>query len=87
MKKWAKELNIEWQKNWDKANGYQNKDAIPRDIYLKLREYAGQRMLECRVDKARPKGKYLLLLGKTKKETKKLRKNKKYEVFLYPKRR
>jgi hypothetical protein len=86
MKKWAKELGIIWQKEWLKENKTKNIEAIPKDIYKKLTDYAKERMLKCeRIDESK-KGKYILILGRSKKERRILEKQFKTITFPYPKR-
>ena len=87
-KRYAKDLGIEWQKNWndDTKMLWEN---IPNDIEQKLRNYSKEMFIKAEKIKVKPKGKYAFVLGKNKKETKQLRKkflelNKIYE---YPKER
>lgn len=85
-KKFAKELGIEWQKNWNHNTGM-NWDNVPDEIEQKLREYSKYKQTVCKKISMPSKHKYAYVLGKTKSETKKLRKiyeerNKKHS---YPK--
>jgi hypothetical protein len=72
MKKWAKELGIQWQPSWSKNNGYQNVSAIPKTELKALRDYASRMMKKCPKSEKQKKGKYALIL--TKKREKALRK-------------
>jgi hypothetical protein len=87
-KHYAKDLGIEWQKNWndDTKMLWEN---VPDDIEKKLRDYSKEMFAKAEKIKVKPKGKYAFVLGKDKRETKALRKkflelNKIYE---YPKER
>lgn len=88
MKKWAKELNIEWQSEWLKPNGYQDLNKIPKDILLALKAKATEEKSKCTIQQVQPKGKYLLILGQNKKETYELKKEfaHSYKPLPYPKR-
>lgn len=82
MKKWAKELNITWLKEWNKPNGFQDINAMPPEIYQQLKDYAKVKKDTCIKTKKAPKGKYVLLLTK---KCEKIEKTWKSE--LYPKRK
>lgn len=87
MKKWAKESNISWDKSWTKENGYQNLSKIPEDIKTKLYEVARLHASECSMEVEPTKGKYLLILGSSKKEQKLLESELEHLKFEeYPKR-
>lgn len=59
MKKWAKELNIEWSSDWSKPNGFQDASKVPQF----LKDYAKMKRDECKKVNSLPKGKYVLLLN------------------------
>lgn len=87
-KRYAKDLGIEWQKNWnnDQSVLWNN---IPNDVEKALRDYSKKMFNESEKIYFPSKHKYAFLLGRNKKETKSLRKkflelNKTYE---YPKER
>ncbi len=87
-RKFAKELDIEWGKDWHHNTGM-NWNNIPDDIEKKLRDYSKYKQSISEKIKMPPKHKYAYVLGVDKKETKKLRdiyekRNKNYE---YPKNR
>ncbi|MFZ4411510.1 MAG: hypothetical protein ACOYOV_00405 [Bacteroidales bacterium] len=63
MKKWAKELDITWENDWCKANGFQDIKNIPTDIRLQLVAYAKLQMAKYKKVKREKKGKYVLLLN------------------------
>lgn len=87
MRRWAKILGIEWQKEWYKPNGFQDISVIPKDILLQLKQYASDRRLECPFEKQNPKAKYALLLTKNRNERKEFE-NSKFSIGLpYPKRK
>lgn len=87
-KRYAKDLGIEWQKNWntDQCMLWEN---VPDDIEQKLRDYSKEMFKNAKKIEFPSKHKYAFVLGKDKRETKALRKkflelNKVYE---YPKER
>lgn len=88
FKRYAKDLGIEWQKNWntDQRILWEN---MPDEIEHQLREYSKEMYRKAEKISFPSKHKYAFILGKDKKETKQLRKkflelNKVYE---YPKER
>ena len=87
-KRYAKDLGIEWQKNWntDQCMLWEN---VPDDIEEKLRNYSKEMYAKAEKIHFPSKHKYAFILGRDKRETKALRKrflelNKVYE---YPKER
>ena len=72
-KKYAKELGIEWGKNWnnDTKMLWEN---IPNDIEKKLRDFSKKKYEESEKILVKPKWKWAFVLGKDKRETKALRK-------------
>lgn len=87
-KKYAKDLGIPWQENWnnDQKMLWEN---IPEEVAAKLRAYSKEMYQKAEKIKFPAKHKYAFVLGKDKRETKALRKkfeelNKLYE---YPKER
>lgn len=87
-RKFAKELGIEWQKNWSGPTGmFWNN--VPDDIEKTLRQYSKDKMAKCDYVEVPLKHKYAYVLGVDKRETRKLK-----EIFLernktfpYPKER
>jgi len=83
----AKELGIEWLPEWTiPHSGRQNLKTIPKEITKRLREYGKAKAEACPVKLQPKKGKYVLILGRTKKETKKLKALNKLKKQEYPKR-
>ena len=87
-RKYANELGIEWQKDWQHNTGM-NWHNMPDGIEEKLREFGKQKQKDSKYISFPNKHKYAYVLGENKRETKKLRKlfeerNKNYE---YPKER
>lgn len=87
-KRYAKDLHIEWQKNWNN-NQKILWENIPDDIEKRLRDYSKKMYEESEKIEFPSKHKYAFVLGKDKRETKALRKlfienNKTYP---YPKER
>lgn len=87
MKKWARELGIEWLREWTKENGYQDTKAIPKEILKKLRNHGMEKARSLETIQCPPKGKYCLLLGKDKREQKYLNTLKNWICLPYPKRK
>lgn len=87
-KRYAKDLGIEWQKNWntDQSILWEN---IPDDIEKMLRDYSKEMYSKSEKIIFPNKHKYAFVLGKDKRETKSLRK--KFEennkIYSYPKNR
>ena len=71
-KKYAKELGIKWENNWNKDSKilWEN---IPNDVEQKLREYSKKKQAESQLVEVPSKRKYAYVLGRDKKETKLLR--------------
>ena len=86
-KKYAKDLGIEWQKNWnnDQCMLWEN---VPDDIEKQLRDYSKKMYKEAKKIEFPSKHKYAFVLGKDKSETKKLRKKflELNKIYPYPKR-
>lgn len=87
-KKYAQELGIEWQKNWSNKTGM-NWENIPDDIESALRKYGKEKQSKSKKIEYPSKHKYAMVLGKTKLETKRLRKlfEEKNKIYPYPKER
>ena len=87
-KRYAKDLGIEWQKNWSNKQRmfWEN---IPNDIEKELREYSKKMFAESEKIYFPSKYKYAFILGKDKRETKQLRNEflNKNKVYGYPKRK
>lgn len=87
-KRYAKDLCIEWQKNWSNKQRMLW-DNIPDDIEKELREYSKKMFAESEKIYFPSKYKYAFILGKDKRETKQLRNEflNKNKVYEYPKRK
>jgi hypothetical protein len=87
-KKFAKELGIDWQKNWNHNTGM-NWDKVPSEIEKQLRDYSKYKQTVCEKISMPSKHKYAYILGKDKKETKQLRKlyEERNKIYPYPKER
>ena len=87
-KRYAKDLGIEWQKNWnnDQKILWEN---IPDDIEKQLRDYSKEMYKNAEKIEFPSKHKYAFVLGKNKSETKYLRKmfEDKNKTYDYPKNR
>ena len=78
--RYAKKLGIEWQPEWYKMVGKKknyrkvNWKTIPEDISKQLKQERTAHQQRCTKRKSPTKHKYIYILGRTKKETKKLKK-------------
>jgi hypothetical protein len=70
FKRYAKELNIEWKKEWSKENGYMNRNTIPVEIFDILKKKGKVHQNSCEQIVQPSKGKYVLILGKDKRDKK-----------------
>ncbi len=87
-KKYATELGIEWDKSWSHPTGM-SWGNIPDDIEKKLRDYSKYKQANSEKVETAPKHKYAYILGRTKYETRKLRKlyEQRNKTHSYPKNR
>jgi hypothetical protein len=88
FRKYANELGIEWQKDWQHKTGM-NWHNIPNEIEIKLREFAKEKQKNSECIDFPNKHKYAYVLGINKVETKKLRKlfEERNKIYKYPKNR
>lgn len=70
FRKYAKQLGINWKKEWTKENKYMNKEAIPGGIFDLLNKMGKKHQESCAQTVELPKGKYVLILGKNKTDKK-----------------
>lgn len=82
-KKYAAELGIEWQKEWTGKSGV-NWDLVPENIEKTLRDYSKKKQSESKAIEYPNKHKYAYVLGRSKLETKRLRKMLESNVKTYP---
>lgn len=87
-KKYAKELDIIWQKEWTKPNGIAWEN-IPDEIETILRQYSKEKQNNAEKIIFPSKHKYAYILGASKLETKRLRKQfeERNKILPYPKER
>ena len=87
-KKFAQELGLPWQSNWQTKNGM-NWNNIPDDMEKQLRDYSKLKQSQSLMIEFPSKHKYAYVLGATPKETKILRKEflEKNKTYPYPKER
>lgn len=71
-KKYAKELGIVWDKSWD-LNGKIDWELVPDNIENELREMSRKKQEQSKRIGVPGKHKYVYVLGRTKRETKRLR--------------
>ena len=82
-KKYAAELGIEWQKEWTGKSGV-NWNLVPDNIEKTLRDYSKKKQSESKAIEYPNKHKYAYVLGRSKLETKRLRKMLESNVKTYP---
>lgn len=85
-KKYAKELGIEWQKNWNHPTGM-SWENIPDEIEAQLRAYSKKKQSEAKRISTPAKHKYVYIKGKDKRETKLLLSKLRVKTYPYPKSR
>ncbi len=87
-KKYAKELGIEWDKNWCSSTGMKWEN-VPDNIEKILRRYSKKKQNESKKIIYPSKHKYAFVMGRTKLETKRLRKSfeERNKIYHYPKER
>lgn len=87
-KKYASELGIKWEKSWTGRTGV-NWDNIPDDIEKRLREYGKYKQSISEKIEFPNKHKYAYVLGRSKLETRRLRKQfeENNKIYDYPKER
>ena len=85
-RKYANELRIDWQKDWQHNTGM-NWHNIPDRIEKKLRDFGKQKQKDSKYISFPNKHKYAYVLGADKRETKKLRKlfEERNKNYAYPK--
>lgn len=72
FRRYAKELGIKWEKHWNKTNKYMDRDAIPSQILDILKKKGRVHQQSCKQIIQPSKGKYVLILGKDKRDKKKI---------------
>jgi len=72
--RYAKELGYEWKPEWRTPKNKVNWSAIPVEVAVKLKQMAKDKKAQCKKRIAAPKHKYVYVMGRGKKETKRLRK-------------
>ncbi len=87
MKRWARELGITWDSSWCKPNGYQDISAYPPAIKIILLAKAAEETAKYPTATQESKGKYALVLGRDKREHRKLKEEITFKTFPYPKRK
>lgn len=86
MKRWARELGIEYKSEWLKPNGFQDITKYPPEIRKKLTDHAKSKMKGLKIVKEPGKGKYALILGKDKRDARRLKSLVSLKTYPYPKR-
>jgi hypothetical protein len=88
-KRYAKKLNIKWEDNWQDSKDRILWNNMPKDIEKSLRQASKDYAKTCESREVPTKHKYCYVLGRTKKETNKLKKlfKSNIKVLEYPKNR
>lgn len=88
-KKYATELGIVWEQDWCNEKGRIDWDKIPNEVERLLRKMSRDKQQNAKSLTFLPKHKYVYVLGRDNKETKRLRKAllANVDVFPYPKER
>lgn len=86
LKKYLASRGITWKKEWEKPNGFKDSSKLPRDIKQSWDMWAKKIIQESKRIKRDTKGKYVLVLGKDRREQAYLNRQKKYIKQTYPKR-
>jgi hypothetical protein len=84
FKRWCKINNIPLEKSWFKQNGFKNLETIPPSIKRAWYDWGKKIVSESEKTKLQKKMKYVLILGRNKKETKNLKDTRTYEPMHYP---
>jgi hypothetical protein len=87
LKKWAKEQGIVIEPSWIKPNGFKDLNNIPDLVKKAWYQWGSNIQKESKKIQVNPKGKYILVLGKDRKEQAYLNSLKKYQSKPYPKRK
>lgn len=87
LKKWLKDSCIISTEDWFKKNGFKDLKNIPKDIQEKWKLWQNKILKESIKIPQISKGKYVLVLGTSKKDQKKLNSLKNYTPKEYPKRK
>jgi hypothetical protein len=85
FKRWCRQNKIKTPKEWFKENKIKNLEMIPIEIKNKWYNYNRKILKESIKIKVDKKHKYVLIIGKTKKEKKMLDSLKTYKTYSYPK--
>jgi hypothetical protein len=87
-RRYAKELGIKWEKDWTTKTGI-NWQSVPDNIEKRLRAYSKDKQATSTVVFFPSKHKYAFVLGRDKRETRRLRKlfTERNKTFTYPKER
>jgi hypothetical protein len=85
FKRWCKNNGVKIKSEWFNENGFKNLDIIPKDIKDAWYGWNREVLSESERLKVDKKHKYVLLMGKNKRESKFLNSLKTYESLPYPK--
>jgi hypothetical protein len=84
LKRYAKEIGITWEPSWTKENKYKDLSKIPKEVMKMFKEYGRKEMLSGVETIIPPKGKYVMVLGRDRRETKKLRQEYAHKLVAFP---
>lgn len=85
-KRMAKEHGIAWESEWQDGDKV-NFSLMPESVAKMIREYSKEFMLSCEKREIKPKHKYVYILGRDRRETRKLKKIffERNKIYEYPK--
>lgn len=86
LKRWARENGIAIDPSWIKSNGFKDLSKIPESIKRAWYDWGLKIVREADKIKVNPKGKYVLVLGKDRRDQARLDAIKEYKSKPYPKR-
>jgi hypothetical protein len=87
LRAFLKRIDVTWEKIWEKPNGYKDLSKIPKEYKEAWTNWIHNIIYECKKIKLEPKGKYVLILGKDRREQRQLHNLKSYIPQPYPKRK
>lgn len=86
FKKWCSDNGVEIKPGWIKPNGFKDVKKIPPEIKKAWYDWGNAIVQESKKVAVDPKGKYVLIKGRDRRETKFLQSLLKYKTYPYPKR-
>jgi hypothetical protein len=85
LKKYLKSVGINWDKNWEKPNGFKDLIKLPKEYKEMWYQWGNNILKESKKYTIPTKGKYVLILGSNRREQRALDRIKIYAKQTYPK--